>query len=120
MMRTTRILLGTLVAAAAISGCGNTPTTETLVRRAIADFQVGRVDRAESQLRQGLDQTPSDPYALFYMGRICHAQGRYEQASYYYRCCLDADPAFADVAEKYLLDARKHIRPPETALHPTP
>ena len=109
MMRTTQILLILLVSAFAFIGCGNSPTTEALVRRAVGDLQAGRIDPAKVSLRQALDQSPSDPAALYYMGRICHAEKRYEQAAYYYRCCLDADPSFA-FAHKYLAEAGKHLR----------
>ena len=55
------------------SGC-KTPTTAELVRQGVAHFQVGRLDRAKTSLRQALDRKPSHPEALFYMARIHHAE----------------------------------------------
>ena len=115
MNRPAWIFLGVFLAVTALSGCADAPPTEQLVRQAVGDFQVGRIDRAKVTLRRALGQSPSDPAALFYMGRICHAEKYYEQAIYYYQCCLDADPGFA-VARKHLTEARKNAGPSGEAL----
>ena len=102
------LVVGAL-AAAVLAGCGG-PSTDELVNRAVADFQVGRLDRAKATLARALGQSPSHPLALFYMARIHHAERSYERAIYYYQCCLDADPGNA-AARKYLAEAVKAAGP---------
>ncbi len=105
MRQLAAMLLAGALAAAVLTGCGG-PSTDELVNRAVADFQVGRVDRAKVLLGRALDRSPSHPLALFYMARIHHAEKSYEQAIYYYQCCLDADPSNA-AARKHLAEALK-------------
>jgi len=73
-----------------LAGCA--PSPEELRDKAIAEFQLGRLDKAEDFIEQALSRDPAMPEALYYLGRIRHAQGFQEQAIYYYQCALDADP----------------------------
>lgn len=109
MRRTSVALLAIGIAAAALAGC-HTPTTAQLVDQGVTEFQVGRQDKAKATLGRALDQSPSDPRALFYMGRICHLEEFYEQAIYYYQCCIDADPSRAD-AQRHLDEAQAKAGP---------
>ena len=79
-----------LSAAVWLSGCG--PSTSQLRNDGISAFQTGRMDEAAKLLQQVLDEKPSDAESLYYMGRIRQAEGAYEQAEFYYRCAIDADP----------------------------
>ena len=89
-----RLLLPAMSVALLAAGCvGPDPELQT---RAVSEFQVGHVTEAKVLFQQALDRYPCDPEALYYMGRIAHAQGAYEDAVYYFQCCLDADPAYAD------------------------
>ncbi|KPK83786.1 MAG: hypothetical protein AMJ81_07310 [Phycisphaerae bacterium SM23_33] len=106
--------MGIWVAVTALAGCG-TPSTEALVEQGITYFQVGRLDQAETTLKRALDQNPSDPDALFYMGRICDLKGLQERAMYYYQCCMDADPSYV-AAQKHLLEAQRQLGPAGQAL----
>ena len=92
-----------LCTALLLAGCG--PGAAELRQRGIAEFQLGNEPQAKAYLQQVLDQHPSDPGALYYMGRIVHAEGAYEQAVYYYQCAIDADPSQAD-ARKWLAKAQ--------------
>ena len=97
-----------------MSGCGG-PDTRQLVTRGISQFQTGRLDQAEATLKQALAVSPSDPDALFYMGRVCQARGFYEQAVYYYQCCLDAVPGYPGLTEQ-LAQAQRQAGPAGTKL----
>ena len=76
------------------AGC--TPSTAELRSRGTSEFQVGHIPQARQLFQQVLECSPADPVALYYMGRIHHAEGFYEQAIYYYQCSLDADPRNAE------------------------
>lgn len=80
-----------------LSGCG--PTIEQKRDLGISEFQIGHLDKAGNILLQVLDQRPSDPQALYYMGRVRHAQDFLEQAIYYYQCAVDADPSFKEARD---------------------
>ncbi|MDY7011138.1 MAG: tetratricopeptide repeat protein [Planctomycetota bacterium] len=97
-----------------VSGCGG-PGTRQLVTRGVSQFQTGRLDEAEATLKRALAVSPSDPDALFYMGRVYHVSGFYEQAVYYYQCCLDAVPGYPGLAE-YLAQAQRQAGPAGTKL----
>lgn len=88
-----------------VAGCAG-PSREELRDEAIAQFQVGRLDQARQALGELLSQYPSDPEGLYYMGRVCHAEGDLSQAIYYYRACLDAQPSFA-AAQEWLAKAER-------------
>ena len=96
------VLLG---CAAILPGCGP-PGAGDLVKAGVSEYQLGRLDKAETMLLRALDTQPSDPEALFYLGRICHDQGSYARALYYYQCCLDADPGYP-AAQRYLAEAQR-------------
>lgn len=81
-----------LCAAMVLAGCG--PSPRELRDRGISGFQLGRHAEAKKLLQQCLDRTPTDPKALFYMGRVEHALGSYEMAMFYYQSCLEVDPSF--------------------------
>ena len=109
MKRVILASLAVLVCASLLSGCGGVDTRQ-LVRQGVSQLQTGRLDEAEATLKRALAVSPSDPAALFYMGRVYHAQEFYEQAVYYYQCCLDADPGYPDVT-KYLAQAQRQAGP---------
>ncbi|MHC4983511.1 MAG: tetratricopeptide repeat protein [Planctomycetota bacterium] len=67
--------------------------------KGIAEFQIGRIDNARALLKQSVDLNASDPDALYYMGRVMHADKFYEQAVYYYRSCLQAKPSHLSARE---------------------
>jgi len=86
-----------LAAAVLVAGCSSSP--EEMRQRGAAQFQVGNTEDARETLQQVLDQRPSDPVALYYMGRITYGDGFYERAGYYFRSAIDADPSFNDARE---------------------
>ena len=91
-----------------VAGCG--PSAANLRDKGISEFQVGHVERAENFLQQALDREPAMSEALYYMGRIRHAQGEYEKAIHFYQCCLDADPGFQQ-ARRWLDKALQQTGP---------
>lgn len=103
MKRTTLIMLNAMVLAAALSGCQS--DTAKLIAEGVNSYQLGHLDRARAKLTQALDQDPC-PDALFYLGRVHHAQGFYEQAIFYYQCCLEGAPAYPG-ASKFLRQAQR-------------
>jgi tetratricopeptide (TPR) repeat protein len=105
MKRTSVIGLAVLGWAMLLPGC-RPPTPEELVASGVSEYQLGRLDRAKGLLERALQGSPSDPDALFYMGRIYHADKLYVQAIYYYECCFDAHPGYPEVS-KYLSQARR-------------
>ena len=109
MKRVILASLAALVCVSVLSGCGG-PDTRQLVRQGVSQLQIGRLDEAEATLKQALAASPSDPAALFYMGRVYHAREFYGHAAYYYKCCLDADPGYPDVS-KYLAQAQRQAGP---------
>ena len=102
-------LIGLLVLNCAVlmAGCG-TPSSAELVKAGASDFQLGRLDKARTTMELVLRAEPSHAGALFYMGRICHAERSYPQAVYYYKCCLDVDPGYPE-APKFLRDAQRQL-----------
>jgi tetratricopeptide (TPR) repeat protein len=100
-------MIAVLAGAGLLSGCG-APTPAEVVQAGATDFQLGRLDKARAAMEQVLRQEPSHPDALFFMGRICQAQGLTVQARYYYECCLDAAPGYPE-AEKFLRDVRRDL-----------
>jgi len=87
-----RWVLFALLTAVLAAGCE--PSPNQLRARGISEFQLGRPEKAKQHFQTVLDTHPSDPDSLYYMGRISYLEGRYELASYYYRCCIDADPRY--------------------------
>ena len=83
--------MAVLVAAALCGGCG--PTTEEMRVQAVSEYQVGHIRQAKDLLQRVLSREPSDPQALFYMGRIACAEQAWEDAIYYLQCSLDSDPS---------------------------
>ena len=83
-----------------LAGCA-APNADKLIAEGIANFQVGRIDDADAKLTKALHADPADADALFYMGRVHHARRFYEQAIYYYQCCIDVAPGYPG--------ARKHL-----------
>jgi tetratricopeptide (TPR) repeat protein len=76
------------------AGCG--PTAPELRARAISEYQVGHIEQSRELFQQALGRNPADQHALYYLGRIASAQSAWEDAIYYYQCCLDVDPSYAD------------------------
>ena len=89
-----------------IVGCGPALDDTSYRPKAMAEFDVGHVEQAEALCQQALSREPSDPFALYYMGRIATARQEWEDAIYHYQCCLDADPRYADARER-LLEAER-------------
>jgi len=102
----TRIVGFVMLAAAA--GCGQ--DIEDIRAKAVEDYQVGRADKAKPLFQAILDRQPSDAGALYYLGRIAMESGDLEMAIYYFQCCLDADPSFAQ-ARGDLRQAEQLARP---------
>ncbi|MFP3937857.1 MAG: tetratricopeptide repeat protein [Phycisphaerae bacterium] len=82
----TILIMGLLLA-----GCG--PSVRDVRERAISQYQLGEIERAEMNFREVLDKRPYDADSLYYMGRIQQARGRPLRAVYYYQSCLDVDPS---------------------------
>lgn len=93
--RMRRVLVPAALAAVLAAGCG--PSVGELQTRGIAEFQVGHVKQARTVFEQILDRHPSHAPSLFYMGQIAHHEGKYEDAIYYFQCCLDVDPGYPQV-----------------------
>ena len=83
------------------------PSPNELLTRGISEFQLGRVEKAREFFERVLDQKPSHPDALFYMGRVCYVEGNYELADYYYHCCLDVDPSYEQARDELEMVAEK-------------
>ena len=99
-----RPIILTLVLVLAGFLCGCQPTASDLAGKGITAFQVGDLDEAESLLEASLVRDPGQVDALYYMGRIQHAEGFLEQAIYYYQCALDENPGY-EPAEIWLARA---------------
>jgi len=88
---------GSVLAAMLLAGCVGPTVDDTSYRpKVVKAFEVGRVGEAQSHCERALSRAPSDPFALYYMGRISSARADWETAIYYYQCCLDADPRYTD------------------------
>ena len=98
-----RWMMPGMVAVMLIAGCG--PST-SYRKVAITEFDVGHIDKAKPMFRQALQADPSDPVALYYMGRIYCEEQDWENAIYYFQCCLDVSPGNAD-ARAWLLKAEE-------------
>lgn len=99
-----------LAAAAALpllSGC-----SEAIHKRdrGISMFQVGRIEKAQELLAASIREDAGDPKAYYYMGRVMHAQEQYEEALYYYQCCLQLQPGHEE-ARAWLEKARTALGP---------
>lgn len=98
-----------LIACAAIavvfllSGCG--PSRQELMNEGLTQFQSGNEVESDATFHRLLDHYPSDPAALYYLGRLNHSQGNYAQAMYYYQAAIDADPSNQS-AREYLKKAQ--------------
>jgi len=90
----------------ASSGCA--PSASELRERAVAEFQLGHTDQAQQLLERALDKKPFDAVSLFYMGRIKHAEGFFEQAMHYYQMALKMDPSLTE-ARKWLARAEEQL-----------
>lgn len=93
-----------VLAAAFAAGCG--PSPEDIRTQAVSKIQLGHVDEAKQLFQRVLDRRPSDPVALYHMGRIAQTEGFHEQAVYYFQCCLDAAPGFYEARDQ-LDEARR-------------
>jgi tetratricopeptide (TPR) repeat protein len=98
--------LAALCAILLLAGCG--ASTRQLRTQAVSEFQRGKLDTAEILLSRALAKSPSDVESLYYMGRIRHTDGFYEQAMYYYQAALRIEPGF-DVARHWLDRAQEQI-----------
>lgn len=101
-------IVGFVVAAAALAGCG--PNINEMRTKAISEYQVGHAQKAQEQFLKILDRSPADASTLYYLGRIAMEDNRLEMAIYYFQCCLDADPSFA-AARQDLRRAEQLSRP---------
>ncbi|MGB2819981.1 MAG: tetratricopeptide repeat protein [Phycisphaerae bacterium] len=103
-----RLVLAAALPSLLICGCGP-PTLEDEMgyrQQAVAEFQVGHLAEAKALLEQALYPDPSDPVALYYLGRIACEEGRWEEAIYRFQCCLSADPGHAE-ARQWLIRAER-------------
>jgi len=81
-----------MVLSAALIGCD--PSPSELRTTAISEFQVGHNQKAEELFQRVIDKYPADADSWYYMGRIAHADKKYERALYCYQCAIDADPGY--------------------------
>lgn len=81
--------------------CGPGPDENSIANRqdAIAAFQEGRVAEAKAKFERALSWRPSDPEALYYMGRIACTEKDWEKAIHYFQCSLDVDPGLPTARE---------------------
>lgn len=100
MMMACSALLAVLVV-----GCMPPEPTE-LIHKGIRQYELGKLDAAQATLTQARNIDPGNPVAMYYLGRVYHAQGYYEMAIYYYQSCLDLRPAYP-TAREYLDQARE-------------
>jgi Tfp pilus assembly protein PilF len=87
-----------------VAGCAPDADQFSAANRtdAISAFQVGHVAEAKAMFQRALSWNPAEPEALYYMGRIACTEQDWENASYYFQCCIDADPSFPTAREWYL------------------
>lgn len=84
----------TLIASLALvvlSGCG--ASLDERRNSAISNFQTSHLDTAKAQFTTIIDQHPADGVSYYYLGRIYHAEGKYEMAAYNYQRALLCDPS---------------------------
>jgi tetratricopeptide (TPR) repeat protein len=86
-------------------GCIPPEPTE-LIHKGIHQYELGKLDAAQATLIQARNIDPGNPVAMYYLGRVYHAQGYYEMAIYYYQSCLDLRPDYPTTRE-YLDQARQ-------------
>lgn len=91
-----------------LAGCA--PSAAELRERAVSEFQVQNMPEAQTLLERALDKSPFDAVSLFYMGRIKHVQGNYEQAMSYYQRAMKMDPSLAE-ARTWLARAEEQLGP---------
>jgi len=103
-------LLGLLGLCATLLLVGCSEGLVELRSNGISEFQLGHINQAKKVFQNVLERYPSDPDTLYYMGRVMHAEKFYEQAIYYYQCCLDADPSHKQ-AERWLVKAEEAAGP---------
>jgi len=103
-----RFALCGLCVVALLAGCA--PSADELRERGTSEFQVGRLAQAKAFFQRVLDRHPSDAESLYYMGRICQAEGRPDRAHFYYECCLDSDPRHQE-ARRWLAKAEQDMGP---------
>lgn len=101
MRRAGMVLLLVLVA-----GCQ--PDTARLTEQGVRQFQTGQVEQARESFERVFRIAPSNPVALYYLGRLAQQEGFYERAVYYYESALDADPGMRD-ARRWLARAREEL-----------
>jgi len=108
MKRTVLIAVAGLAMLGPLAGCQSEP--EKLLTEGVSLYEAGQLDKARKKLETAVDHLPADSKALFYLGRVYHAQGFYEQAIFYYQCCLSSAPCHAE-AMKHLREATKAAGP---------
>lgn len=91
-----------------MAGCA--PSAAELRERAVAEFQLGNTEQAQQLLDRSLDKEPFNALSLFYMGRIKHVGGFYEQAMHFYQKALIMDPGLEE-ARKWLARAEEQLGP---------
>lgn len=92
-----------MVLSSVLVGCD--PSPSELRTTAISEFQVGHNQKAEELFQRVVDKHPTDPDSWYYLGRIAHADKKYERAIYCYQCAIDADPGYEPA--KYWLKRAK-------------
>jgi tetratricopeptide (TPR) repeat protein len=107
--------LGVLFVTFFLAGCA--PSVEQIRTRGVSQFEIGNLDNAEHDFGTVLNQRPTDPDALFYMGRVSHARGQFERAIHYYEGCLIARPDYPGAAQ-YLEQAKNDVGEGESSPSP--
>jgi len=108
MKRTVLIAVAGLVLVGPLAGCQS--ESEKLLTEGVSLYEAGQLDKARKKLETAVDHLPADSKALFYLARVYHAQGFYEQAIFYYQCCLSSVPCHAE-AMKHLREATEAAGP---------
>ncbi len=106
--------MGVGLLAAVAGGCNQ--EARDLRERGITEFQVGRVEDAQALLNEALEHDAGDAEALYYLGRILHREGLYEQAVFYYQSCLQVRPGHP-VARRWLAMAMAELGPGAETLY---
>ena len=75
--------------------CGPDEAQNSILNRqqAIEEFNAGHIPQARELLLRSMSWNNADPETLYYMGRVCCIEQKWEEAIGYFDRCLNADPA---------------------------
>jgi serine/threonine protein phosphatase PrpC len=109
------------------------PPRDAEVGAAYARFMEGYPNEGRQRLKEIINNNPQQAEAIFYLGRMDYAEGKYDEANDHFTQALKIDPNRSDfriyLAMTYLqLNQTRNARdvlqpiisPPETATSPTP